>query len=240
MSNSKTKKKKTAQEREVEIQSAKLFGKHVSREKAIVLYVVTMLCCAMPALMGIRLWDQIPEIVPTGLIGANGEDDSLPRAVVAFGLPAFMCLMNTICHGQLWFNQKKMTLPSNAVRLVGRWGFPIISSLFCSGMILEATGEKLTLPFVTPCVLSLVLLMLGAHVWDCPRDARVALRFSFTERSPIAWQAVHRFAGWVWMAVGLAVLAITMITATSTPLTAAAVLLALAAPVLYGHFFTTE
>jgi len=240
MSNSKTKKKKTAQEREVEIQSAKLFGKHVSREKAIVLYVVTMLCCAMPALMGIRLWDQIPEIVPTGLIGANGEDDSLPRAVVAFGLPAFMCLMNTICHGQLWFNQKKMTLPSNAVRLVGRWGFPIISSLFCSGMILEATGEKLTLPFVTPCVLGLVLLMLGAHVWDCPRDARVALRFSFTERSPIAWQAVHRFAGWVWMAVGLAVLAITMITATSTPLTAAAVLLALAAPVLYGHLLAAK
>ena len=240
MSNSKAKKKKTAEEREIEIQSAVLFGKHVSKDKAIILYVTAMLCCAMPMLLGARLWDRIPEIVPTGLIGTNGEDDSLPRVMVAYGLPALMCLLNTICHGQLWFNQKRMTLPNTPVRVLGRWGFPIISSLFCSGMILEAVGEELTRPFATPCVLGLLLVILGAHMWDCPREARIALHFSFVERSPGTWQAVHRFAAWAWMAVGLLVLAITMFTSTSTPLTAAAVLLALAAPVLYGRLFASR
>ena len=83
-------------------------------------------------------------------------------------------------------------------------------------------------------------MILGAHMWDCPREARIALHFSFVERSPGTWQAVHRFAAWAWMAVGLLVLAITMFTSTSTPLTAAAVLLALAAPVLYGRLFPSR
>lgn len=232
---SKAKKSKTEIERQMEMESARIFGKHVSKEKAVVLYAVTLAACAMPMLMGLRLWSRIPEVVPTGLIGFNGEDDSFPRWMVAFGLPAFMCLMNTIAHGQLWFNQKRMTLPSTPVRLLGRWGFPVLSVVFCSGMILEAVDTPLSLPFVTPCVMGLALLMLGAHMWDCPRDARVALRFSFTEQSPDAWKTVHRFAGWLWMAAGLVVLAGVMVTSGSTPLTAAVILLSLAAPLAYGQ-----
>nr|WP_325196709.1 SdpI family protein [uncultured Oscillibacter sp.] len=234
MSNTK-KKIKTAEERQVEIESARIFGKHVSREKAVALLVATLIACALPMVLGIRLWNDIPEIVPTGLIGTDGQDDSMPRAVVVFGLPGLMCLLDLICHGQLWLNQKRMTLPSAAVRLVGRWGFPVISVLFCSGMVFEATGGTLTLPFITPCVLGLVLLLLGAHMWDCPRDAKLALRFSFTECSDEAWRAVHRFAGWLWLAVGLLVIAGVMLTSGSTVSTAVLIVVALLAPVVYGR-----
>lgn len=58
--------KKTAQERQVEVESARIFGKHVSREKAYLLLVVTLVACALPMVMGVRMWDQIPEIVPSG------------------------------------------------------------------------------------------------------------------------------------------------------------------------------
>lgn len=122
--------KKTAEERQVEIESARIFGKHVSREKGYLLLAVTLVACALPMVLGVRMWDQIPEIVPSGLIGANGEDDSLPRWVVVFGLSGLMCLLNLITHVQLMINQKRMTIPSPQVRLVGRWGFPVISVIF--------------------------------------------------------------------------------------------------------------
>ena len=121
---SKKNKKNPGMTREMEMESARMFGKHVTKEKALLLFVVTMLACAMPMQLGIRLWDRIPEIVETGLIGMDGKDDSLPRAAVVFLVPGLMCLLNLICHGQLWFNQKRMTLPNTPVRLVGRWGFP--------------------------------------------------------------------------------------------------------------------
>ena len=234
MSNKKNR-KNPGMTREMEIESARMFGKHVAKEKAILLFVVTMIACAMPMQLGVRLWDKIPEIVETGLIGMDGKDDSLPRAAVVFLVPGLMCLLNLICHGQLWFNQKRMTLPNTPVRVIGRWGFPIISVLFCSGLMLESAGGGLSLLFLTPCVLGLVLLLLGGHVWDCPRSTRIALRFDFTERSEKAWKDTHRFAAWLWLIGGLLVLEVAMLTGTSTMMLAVVVLVLLLAPVVYGY-----
>lgn len=228
------KNRQSAAQREAEIAGAKLFGKQVSKEKARALLIVTLIACALPMILGARLWNSIPEIVPSGLIGSDGRDDSIPRWAVAYGLPGFTCLMDLIAHAQLMANQRRMTVPKPAVRLVGRWGFPLISVLFCSGMILQSSGGDLTLPFVTPCVLGLLLIMLGGHMWDCPTDARIALRFSSTEHSEAAWRSVHLFAARVWMAMGLLVIAGVMATSTSTALTAALIAAALMAPAIYA------
>lgn len=231
----KKKKKKTGMTPEVEAQAAKMFGKHVTSQKALVLLIVTLLACAMPIQLGLRFWEQIPEIVETGLIGANGQDDSLPRWAVVFAIPGLMCLLNLICHGQLWVNQKRMKLPPTQVRFVGRWGFPVISLLFCSGMMFETAGMGLRLQFYTPCVLGLVLMLLGGHVWDCAPNTRVALHFSFTERSEMAWRKVHNLAGWLWMVGGLLVAEIAMLQVESAVLTVTTVLVLLLAPVVYGY-----
>lgn len=230
------KKKKASLSREDEITGAKLFGKHASPEKRRALLIVTLAACALPMLLGLRLWDKIPEVVETGLIGPDGMDDSLPRWMVALGMPAFMCLMDTIAHAQLHFNQKRMTIPSSPVRLVGRWGFPILSVIFCSGLIFQSAGQKvLQLSFVTPCVLGLLLLLLGSHMFDCPMDSKLALRFSGLESNPPLWKAVHRFAGWTWMLAGLAVIACAMTTDSLTLLTPVLVLAAFAAPWVFAR-----
>lgn len=196
--------------RQAEAGGALLFGKHVSKTKGRLLLIVTLLTCALPVILGLRLWEEMPEIVPTGLIGADGKDDSLPRAAVAFGLPALMCLLNLLAHMQLYLNQKRMTVPKAHVRLVGRWGFPVISVLFCGGMDLEAAGQSWDLSFAAPCVLGLALLLLGSHLWDCPRDAAVSLRFALTGPRGADWDAAHRFAGGVCLAAGVLTVAGTM------------------------------
>lgn len=99
--------------------------------------------------------------------------------------------------------QKRMKIPPAFNRLMGRWGFPTISLLFCSGAILETSGQGLSLNFYTPCILGLVLMLLGSHMFDCTEDAKLALRFSFTVNNPPLWKEVHRFAGWLWMLAGL-------------------------------------
>ena len=165
-------KKRQAMDRQAEMEAARLFGKHVTRDKAILLAVVTTVACALPAVLGLRLWEQMPPIVPTGLILSDGRDDSLPRYMVVFGLPGLMVVLNLICHGQLWYNQQRMTLPKAPVRLLGRWGFPFLSVIFCSGMILRSSDGQFDLRFITPCVLGLALLMLGFNfIGDGLREA---------------------------------------------------------------------
>lgn len=83
-----------------------------------------MIACALPMITGVRLWESIPEIVETGITRMDGRDDSMPRALVVFGIPGLMCLLNLIVHIQLYLNQQRMTLPKTFVRLFGRWAFP--------------------------------------------------------------------------------------------------------------------
>jgi adenosylcobinamide-GDP ribazoletransferase len=76
-------KKREALPRDLEIRGAEIFGKHLSPEKQRALLIVTLTACALPMILGVRMWDRIPEIVETGLIGPGGQDDSLPRWAVA-------------------------------------------------------------------------------------------------------------------------------------------------------------
>lgn len=228
-------KQKTPHERELEAQGARLFGKQVSEAKGKLLLAATLIVCALPVLLGLRLWDQIPRVVPTGLIGAEGVDDSMPRGVVVFGLPALMCVLDLIAHLQLRRSQRRQTLPPPVIRLVGRWGMPVISALFCSGMMMEAARfeDPLPLPFLAPALAGLGLLLLGSHMLDCPRSSRLALPFSSVE-SDETWNGIHTFAGRFWLAAGLAVLAAAELGAK--PRTALALALAaLLVPLVNGY-----
>lgn len=237
MSNKKQSKSLLRKESKVmDEQSVKLFGKHVTKEKAGILLAATLLACAAPMILGVRMWNQIPEIVPSGLIGTNGQDDSIPRWMVALGLPALMCTLNCLSHYQLRRHQKKKMMPPAHVRLMGRWGFPILSVIFCSGMIRQSIGVKpLDIGFHAPCVLGLLLMLLGTHMFDCPRDSRIALRFPFTENSDKSWKEVHRFAGRCWLTVGLLVIIGAMLMERFSPIMAVVVLVSLVAPILYGR-----
>ena len=67
-------KKREALPRDLEIRGAEIFGKHLSPEKQRALLIVTLTACALPMILGVRMWDRIPEIVETGLIGPGGQN----------------------------------------------------------------------------------------------------------------------------------------------------------------------
>ena len=207
-------KKREALPRDLEIRGAEIFGKHLSPEKQRALLIVTLTACALPMILGVRMWDRIPEIVETGLIGPGGQDDSLPRWAVALLLPGLMCLLEAVAQFMLLQYQKRMKIPPAFNRLMGRWGFPTISLLFCSGAI---------------------LMLLGSHMFDCTEDAKLALRFSFTVNNPPLWKEVHRFAGWLWMLAGLVVAAGAMVTSETTFFSALLALVVLVVPMIYGR-----
>lgn len=221
-----------------QVEAARLFGKHVSKQKGLLLFAVTSVACLLPIILGVRLWDSIPEIVKTGLIGTNGEDDSLPRSVLVFGIPGLMWLLNLICHAQLSLYQRRMMLPPVPIRLLGRWGFPILSTLFASGAILEGANGPFTAQFAVSCLSGLFLLLLGSHVFDCRKDTIVALHLPFIEMSDAVWNTTHRIAGLVWLTAGLLLLLYTMFTLCYSVLTATFLLLVLLLPICCGYILS--
>lgn len=186
-----------------EKEASRRFGHHVSREKALLSALATTLCCALPMLLGLRLWNAIPPIVETGLVGPSGQDDSMPRAVLVFGVPGLGCVLNGIVHGQLWLHQRALKVPPTPVRLLGRWSIAPISLLLSSHWMRSAAGQGRDTGFLLACVLGLLLLILGGYFFDCPRDAKLAFRIRRLQYSESRRKTVHRIAGVSWMLAGL-------------------------------------
>lgn len=221
-------------QRELEIESARLFGRHVSREKGRVLLVATLIACLLPVVLGLRVWNEIPEIIETGLLGVNGQDDSMPRWVAVFGMPGLMCILDLIVHMQFFLNQSRMKLPPRSSRVVGRWGFPIISVVFCSGFILEnvESVQFLSLTFLTPNIAGLILMILGGHMLDVPENARIAIKLP--NLSGENFRKVHNLAGYVWLLGGILAIAYAMYSPSFTLTSGIIIITALLIPYIYA------
>lgn len=231
-----TKHKKSPIERDAEIQGAKRFGQHVSKEKGRLLLLITLLACLAPMLMGLRFWDMIPELYETGLVTNEGKDDSLPRWAIVFVLPGLMCLLNFLCHNQLRMSQARLVLPKTYFRLVGRWGFPIISVLFVGGFIRETAGLRpLAMTYLTPAALGLGVMLLGSHMYECKEGSFVSLGFSFMQGDSVLWADTHRFAGRLWLFAGLLAVVLAQVSEVAGMASCVVLIAALAAPYLYAR-----
>ena len=228
------KQKQTKEQRELEKQSAAVLGRHVSEEKGTLLLVFTALACLAPVALGLRLWNDIPLIVETGLIGLNGEDDSMPRWAFVFLLPGLFCALDIINHVQLRRFQQREKVPPRYTRLMGRWGFPIVGLALCAWAIPSGAGQGVLAGTLLPLWgVGLLLMFAGGHFIDCPRDARFTLGGLPGTDDPAAWRDVHRFAGLCCLTAG-ALLLYDAAIAPSFPVSAALVLLAAALPVPYA------
>ena len=226
--------------REQERAASRFFGRHVSAGKAAAALVFSLLCCAAPMLLGLRLWQAIPPIVQTGLVSTEGTDDSLSRAVLVFGVPGLFCVLNLVCHAQLWLHQRAEKLPPTPVRMFGRWVLPSLSVLLCAFWMWRAAGETVSLRSFLPCALALLLIVSGAQLFDSKRGDRFGFPLKRIRYREDAWQKTHRAAALTWMAAGLLLLAVYFLTGRLALWTAIVTLLLLLTPLPAARWFTRD
>ncbi len=224
----------TKEQRELEQKSAALLGQHVSAEKGSVLLVYTALACLAPMALGLRLWQDIPTVVETGLVGLNGQDDSMPRWALVFLLPGLFLALDVINHVQLRRFQRMEKVPPRYTRLMGRWGFPLAGLLLCAWAIPSGAGRSELIGALLPLWLAgLALMVAGGQLLECRRGARFSLAGLPGMDDPASWRAVHRLAGFSCLTGGAAIL-LDAALAPAYPVVAALILLSAGVPVLYA------
>ncbi len=227
-------KRQTSEQRELEKKSAAILGRHVSAAKGTLLLAFTTLACLTPAALGLRLWQDIPLYVETGFVDASGQNDPLPRWGLVFLLPGLFLLLNLINHFQLRRYQKLEKVPPRHMRLMGRWGFPLVELPLCAWAIPAGAGRtELTGTLLPLWLAGLALMAAGGHFWDCPRAARFTLGGLPGMDDPAAWRDVHRFAGLSGLIFGTLLLYDAAL-APLYPVVAALILLSAGAPALYA------
>jgi len=203
--------------------------------------ILTSLLTLSPILIGLLLWDKLPEQMTTHW-GADGVADGWSgRPFAVFGLPLIMLAVQWLCVLITAVDPKAKNQNSKVFELV-LWIIPVVS-LFASGLVyvtafdLDFSPELLTFP-----LLGVVFILIGNYLPKCRQNHTTGIRIKWTLENEENWNATHRMAGKLWVAVGFVCLFCGLLPLSLMPVaTVALISVTVIVPVLYSwHYHKTH
>ena len=170
--------------------------------------IITSLILLIPVAVGLLLWNQLPDVIPTHW-GINGEVDgwsSKPFAV--FGLPILMLVMQWVCVLASTADPKYKNYNPKMLKLA-LWICPAIGLILCCMVYPQAMGYSVPIEVIMPLLVGVLFIIVGNWLPKCQQTYTMGIKLPWTFASEANWNATHRFGGKVWVAGGI----ITMLTA---------------------------
>ena len=168
--------------------------------------ILTTIITLLPILAGIILWNHLPEQMPIHW-NVNGEVDGwVSKPMAVFGMPALLAGLHWVCAFATSSDPKKKNLTETSLHLV-LWLCPAISLLVNAMTFLTGMGMDLAVETIAPLSMGILFLVIGNYLPKCRQSYTVGIKIRWTLDSEANWNATHRFAGWLWMAGGIAMIA---------------------------------
>ena len=165
----------------------------------------TSIVILLPMLVGIFLWDQLPEQIPTHWNAAGDVDGWSGKAFAVFGLNGLMLALHWLCVLGTAADPKKANHPDKILHLV-LWITPILSVVLYTVTYSNALGQELPIERILPGIIGLVFAIIGNYLPKCKQNYTIGIKIPWTLNSEENWNRTHRFAGRIWFVCGLAIL----------------------------------
>lgn len=164
------------------------------------LTVITTLITLLPIVLGIALYDRLPEVVATHWNIHNRPDGWSSRAMAVFGIPCIMAALNLVCGGATDRLQSE-GVPKRVLALC-RWIIPVLSLILVPVMLYSAMGVSFDMGRIVCGILGIMFIIIGNYLPKCRRNGVVGIKIPWTLSSDENWDKTHRFAGFVWIVCG--------------------------------------
>ena len=167
---------------------------------------LTSLVILLPMVVGLAMWNQLPERMPTHF-GFNGTADGYSSRLFAIvGLPMFLLAMQLLCTFALRADPKKQNISEKLVQLT-LWICPAVSLFVGISMYASALGYALNINRFVSVFVGLLFVVMGNYLPKCRPNYTMGIRIPWTLADEENWSHTHHFAGYVWIVVGLAITA---------------------------------
>jgi len=172
--------------------------------------IITTLIAALPILVGLILWNQLPDQMATHFNIAGEADGWSSKAFAVIGLPLILVGVHVICTVATLADPRKQNISDKIFRLV-LWITPCISLLVMGGTYAYALGYDVDIARITMILMAAVFLLLGNYMPKCRQNYTVGIKVPWTLADPENWNKTHRFAGWLWTGVGIVFLGMSLL-----------------------------
>lgn len=162
------------------------------------LTVITTLITLLPIVLGIALYDRLPDVVATHWGIDNQPNGWSSKAMAAFGMPGILALINLVCSiaMEIYPDSPFVKVRPVSIKAVGGWEK--------ENKLADKVSPRLMwlCRWIIP-VLSLILVPVMLYsAMGVSFD--VGIKIPWTLSSDENWDKTHRFAGFVWIVCGAA------------------------------------
>lgn len=167
--------------------------------------VITTIVTLLPILVGIMLWDQLPEQIATHF-GMDGTPNGwTSKGGTVFGIPVFLAIMQWFGMAVTLQDPKKQNMSEKMLKFI-LWLIPCTSwllTIVCYGYVLGySTGE----PTWGYGIMGAMFLVVGNYLPKCRQNYTMGIKVPWTLHDEENWNHTHRMAGYLWIAAGLLLL----------------------------------
>ena len=168
--------------------------------------IITSLVLLFPVLVGLILWDKLPEQIPTHW-GIHGEVDGWSsKSTAVFLLPCIMLGIHWLCLLATKLDPKKEAYTAKMLSLV-LWITPALSLLISTLMYSKALGYDLDINIILPLPLGLIFIVIGNLLPKMRQSYTMGIKLPWTLNNEDNWNKTHRLSGKIWVAGGIVILA---------------------------------
>ena len=171
-------------------------------KKNLKILIVTSITTLLPILVGVMLWNQLPQALPTHW-DINGEVDGWSSKTFAvFAMPLILLALQWAVAFVTLSDPKKQNHSQKIISLAF-WLVPVLSIVLSTVTYVSAMGNTVLAEVAFPVFTGLIYVIIGNYMPKCKQNYTIGIKLPWTLHNEENWNKTHRLAGWVWMIGGI-------------------------------------
>ena len=166
------------------------------------LIIATTLITLLPIILGLILWNQLPDTIATHW-GADGQADGWSSKTFAIiGLPLILTAIHLFTVLFTLNDPRRKNIHTKPLMLVF-WIVPVTSLIMNGTVFLTAMGADVDVSVICFVLIGILFIVLGNYMPKLQQNYTVGIKIPWTLNSAENWNRTHRLGGKLFIIGGI-------------------------------------
>lgn len=198
--------------------------------------IITSIITLIPMLIGILLWDKLPNEIATHFDGSGTPNDWSSKYVAVFGIPLLLLIIHFIAIAATLADPNKKNISSKVFKLI-LWIIPLVSLFSITSIYRYELDNSINAAAGVTTMLGVVFIIIGNYLPKCHHNYTVGIKIPWTLHDEENWNQTHRLAGKLWTTGGLLITIFSFIVPDSSLVFPIIACIMVLVPVLYSFLY---
>lgn len=166
-------------------------------------FFITNLLCLLPIVLGVILYDKLPNDIPQQYGWNNQVNWTLPKPWGFIVSPVIIFAANIVMHLSVKYTKQKI---GPKVELIMQWMLCLIGLPVNAMLIIMPAGVNIDVFNVVAPVMAILFIILGNYLPKVENNGFVGVRASWTRKNSDLWAKNQRFTGKLMVILGFVIL----------------------------------